>query len=175
VLHAPRAPAGPIILRPGERFDGFEVDGPRPRQGFGYAVARLGGGFIAGAPGDPFKLHGRGGAWNVRREPGRAPAIRLAGPRTGGPAGVSVDSPGDVAGRDRRSDALVVTYGRRRGLAKALVFSAHGRLLVTYRGLRNDREARISAAGAGDVTGNRRHDLIFGAPGANRAYVLAGH
>ena len=170
VLHSPRAPADLILLRPGEPFDGFEVDGSRPREGFGYAVARFGRGFVAGAPGDPFRLRGRGGAWIVRARGARP--IRLAGPRTGGPAGVAVDAPGDVAG-DGGPDALVVTHGRRRGLAKALLFSARGRLLVTYRRLRNDREVRVAAAGAGDVIGSRRKDLIFGSPGANTAFVLA--
>jgi FG-GAP repeat len=169
VLHGPRV-ADPIILRPGMPFDGFEVNSSRPRQGFGYAVARFGRGFVAGAPGDPFRLRGRGRAWIVPRRNARQ--IRLAGPRTGGPAGVAVDGPGDVAG-DGGPDALVVTHGRRRGLARVLLFSARGRLLVKYLRLRNDREARVAAAGAGDVIGNRRNDLIFGSPGANRAFVLA--
>jgi hypothetical protein len=171
VLHGPRgAPGDPIILRPGMPFDGFEVDSSRPRRGFGYSVARFGRGFVAGAPGDPLRLRGRGRAWIV---PGRgARPIRLAGPRSGGPAGVAVDGPGDVAGGGG-PDALVVTHGRRRGLARVLLFSARGRLLVKYLRLRNDREARIAAAGAGDVIGNRRNDLIFGSPGANNAFVLA--
>jgi FG-GAP repeat protein len=170
VLNAPRAESE-LVLRPGEDFGGFEVDGPRAREGFGFAVARLGRGFVAGAPGDPSRpLRGRGGAWIVRGRNARP--IRLAGPRSGGPAGVAVDAPGDVAG-DGGDDALVVTRGRRRGPAKALLFSARGQLLVTYTRLRNDREARIAAAGAGDVVGNRRNDLIFGSPGANKAFVLA--
>jgi FG-GAP repeat len=164
-----RTPDDPTLVSPGKRFNGEEVDGPRRRDGFGFSVARIGGGFIAGAPGNVFRpLRGRGGAWIARH---RGARLRLAGPRTGGPAGVSVDGPGDVAGPGD-SDALVVTYGRRRGPAKVLVFSSHGRLVTTFRGLRNDREARISAAGAGDVGGNRRNDLIFGSPGANHAYVL---
>jgi len=170
VLHSPLAPVDPIFLRPGGLFDGFEVDGPRRRQGFGYAVARFGRGIIAGAPGAAIPPRGRGGAWIVPRRGARP--IRLVGPRRGGPAGVAVDAPGDVAG-GRRPDALVVMRGRSRGHAKVLLFSARGRLLVTYRRLRNDREVRIAAAGAGNVIGNRRNDLIFGSPGSNRAFVLA--
>jgi FG-GAP repeat len=163
-----RAPPDPTLVSPGRRFNGEEVDGPRRREGFGFSVALIGGGFIAGAPGDIFRpLRGRGGAWIVRR---RGARIRLPGPRMGGPAGVSVDGPGDVAGPGD-SDALVVAFGRSRRLAKVLLFSSHGRLVATYRGLRNDRGARISAMGAGDVGGTRRNDLIFGSPGANRAYV----
>ncbi len=170
VLHAPRAPADPIILRPGMPFDGFEVDSLRRRQGFGYAVAKFGRGFVAGAQGDPLRLRGRGGAWIVRDRGARP--IRLAGHRSDGPAGVAVDAPGDVAG-DGAPDVLVVTRGHRRGLARVLLFSGRGRLLVKYLRLRNGREARISATGAGDVIGNRRTDLVFGSPGANRAFVLA--
>jgi hypothetical protein len=173
VLFGTRTPVGSTVFRPRQPFAGFEVDGPRPREGFGYTLARFGRGFIAGAPGSPLRLpfHGRGGAWIVRSPADRRP-IRLRGPGTGGPAGVGVDAPGDVAG-DRAADALVVTYGRSRRLAKVLLFSARGRLLTTFGGLRNGQEVRIAGAGAGDIVGNRRNDLIFGAPGANAAYVVA--
>jgi FG-GAP repeat len=173
VLFGTRTPPAFTVLRPRQPFAGVEVSGPRPREGFGYTLARFGSGFIAGAPRSPLRLpfRGRGGAWIVRSRDDARP-IRLRGPRTGGPAGVAVDAPGDVAG-DRVADALVVTHGRSRRLAKALLFSARGRLLTTFGGLRNAQEVRIAGAGAGDVVGNRRNDLMFGAPGANAAYVVA--
>ena len=138
--------------------------------GFGTALARLGRGFVAGAPGSTQGLQrGRGTAWIVRNRHARP--IRLAGPRTGGPAGVAVDATGDVGG-DPGRDVLVMTRGRRDRTATALLFSARGQRIATFRGLRNGHEARSTAAGAGDVGGSRRNDLIFGAPGANAAYLL---
>jgi hypothetical protein len=173
VLFGTRTPLASTVLRPRQPFAGIEVDGPRPREGFGYTLARFGRGFIAGSPGSPLTLpfHGRGGAWIVRGPNDRRP-IRLPGPRAGGPAGVAVDAPGDVAG-DPREEALVVTHGRRNRPAKVLLFSARGRLLATFGGLRNAEEVRIAGAGAGNVVGNGRNDLIFGAPGANAAYLIA--
>ena len=46
------------------------------------------------------------------------------------------------------------------------------RLEIRYQGLRNANEARISGAGAGNVIGSSRPDVILGSPGANRAYVI---
>jgi hypothetical protein len=158
-------------LRPGERFGGYEVDGPRRLIGFGYAVAPLGiGGLVAGAPGAPSRgFHGPGGAWIVASR--HTTQLRIGGPREGGPAGVAVATPGDLTG-DRRPDVLVLSRGRSKKSAGAWLYSRSARREITYSGLRNATEARISGAGAGDVTGGSRRDLILGSPGAGRAYIL---
>ena len=162
--------AADLAIRPPEPFGGYAIGAPPGPGGFGSAVARLGRGFVAGAPGSTQGLQrGRGAAWIVPSRHARP--IRLAGPRTGGPAGVAVDAPRDVAG-DPGRDVLVMTRGRRDRAANALLFSARGRRIATYRGLRNGHEARSTAAGVGDVGGSQRNDLIFGSPGANAAYVL---
>ena len=169
MLYGTRTPRQ-VTLRPGQRFGGFAVRAPRGGEGFGSAVARLGRGFVACAPGSPFgRLQGRGAAWLVRGRNARP--LRVAGPRTGGPIGLRVDVPGDVRG-DRRQDVLVVGRGHRSRAVRVLLLSSSGRRLATYSGLRNSREARSAAAGAGDVGGSRRPDLIFGSPGTSTAYVL---
>jgi hypothetical protein len=170
VLYGRAAPRDTRI-RPGRRFDGYTVYGPRALDGFGYAVAALGGGgFVAGAPGAPSRgLHGRGGAW-IR--PSRGAAFRhVVGPRKGGPAGVVVAAPGNVAG-DRRPDVLVLARGRRDRAACAWLCSLNAHREVAYTGLFNATEARIAGAGAGDVIGGPRSDLILGSPGTDRAYIL---
>jgi len=184
VLYGRRAGAREILLRPresslgsppGEPFDGFEVAGPHGSDGFGSALARFGRGFVSSAPGSPIslggspRLQGRGGAWIVPSR--RARPIRLPGPRTGGPAGVAVDVPGDVNG-DGRREVLVLARGTLSAGATASLFSATGRLMTTYYGLRNARGTLSAAAGAGDMGGDRRADLIFGSPGTSTAYVL---
>jgi hypothetical protein len=167
VLFGTRTPSQ-AFLGPGEAFGGYEV--PAPRAGFGMAVARLGHGFVAGAPGEPLALpRGRGGAYVVRTR--NAHPIRLLGPRSGGPIGFAVDVPGDVAG-DGRKDVLTVGRGRHSAAVQALLFSSAGSRLTTYTGLRNSVDARAAAAGAGNVGASRRPDLIFGSPGASTAYVL---
>ena len=112
--------AADVRIRPGERFGGRLVRAPSGRKGFGYAVARLGGGFIDGAPAPPLRgLHGRGGAWIL---PSRtAHAIWIEGPRTGGPAGTAVSATEDG------SRALVLTRGRSLRPARALLYSRRGR------------------------------------------------
>lgn len=164
-------PPEPFGGLPPGRFSGYMIRGPRGSGGFGSAVARFGRGFVAGAPGSTvdYPLRGPGSAWIV---PDRhAAPLRIAGPGRGGPAGVAVDVPGDVAGGPGR-DVLVMARGRRLGPAAGLLFSSRGRLITTYRGLRNGRFSRASAAGAGDIGGSRRNDLVFGSPGADAAYVL---
>jgi hypothetical protein len=69
--------------------------------------------------------------------------------------------------------ALVLTRGRSLRPAAALLYSRRGERLAVYRGLRNAREARIAGAGAGDLTGDGRGDVILGSPGTARAYVLS--
>ena len=169
VVYGSRTPAQ-IRLRPGARLRGFEVTAPRARIGFGSSVARLGGGFVAGAAGSPLgRRSGPGEAFVVRSR--RATPVRLAGPAADGPIGFSVAAPGDV-NRDGRADVLTVARGHRDRATVALLFSATGARIVTYTGLRNGVEARAAAGGAGDTNGDRRPDLIFGSPGANAAYVL---
>jgi len=166
-----KATPGDTRIRPRERFGGYAVNGPRALHGFGYSVDSLGGGgLIAGAPGAPSRgLHGRGGAWIL---PTRHARFRhIAGPREGGPAGVWVAVAGDVTG-DRRRDVLVLARGRRNRAAGAWLYSLAARREITYTGLRNATDARISGAGPGDVVGNTRPDVILGSPGAGRAYVL---
>jgi hypothetical protein len=170
VFYGSAAPRN-VRLRPGRRFGGYEVDGPRALDGFGFAVAPIGtGGFVAGAPGAPSRgFHGPGGAWVVPSRHGRA--LRINGPQEGGPAGVGIAVPGDLTG-DRRADVLVLSRGRSKRAAAAWLYSRAARREVTYVGLRNATEARISGAGAGDVIGTARRDLILGSPGTSRAYVL---
>ena len=169
VLFGTRTPSQ-AFLSPGEAFGGYEVPAPRAGEGFGMAVARLGHGFVAGAPGEPLALpRGRGGAYVVRTR--NAHPIRLLGPRSGGPIGFVVDVPGDVAG-DGRNDVLTVGRGHHSAAVQALLFSSAGSRLTTYTGLRNSVDARAAAAGAGNVGASRRPDLIFGSPGASTAYVL---
>jgi hypothetical protein len=158
-------------IRPGKRCGGYEVDEPRALDGFGYSVAPIGiSGLVAGAPGAPSGgFHGRGSAWLV---PARhAKPLRINGPREGGPAGVVVAAPGDVTG-DHRADVLVLSRGRSKRAAGAWLYSRTARREITYRGLRNATEARISGAGRGNVIGSSRGDLILGSPGDSRAYVL---
>jgi hypothetical protein len=163
---------GQMILRPGERFNGYEIPHPgAATTGFGAAVARLGRGLAIGAPGDVFgRLQGRGRVWTVPRR-GAPPTVAQTGPARGGPIGLQVATPGDVAG-DAGPDVLAVGRGRHSGPVPAFLFSAAGRRLACYAGLRNSLDARSAAAGAGDVGANRRPDLIFGSPGAGKAYVL---
>ncbi|MGZ4271390.1 MAG: hypothetical protein ACXVSX_19540 [Solirubrobacteraceae bacterium] len=172
VLYGARNP-GQVILRPGRSFTGYAVRSPRASEGFGAAVARLGTGFVAGAPGNPTgTLQGTGGVWVVRSR--TAQPKRIAGPRLGGPVGFRVDVPGDVAG-DGHAEILAVGRGRRARPVPAPLWSSNGKLVTTYTGLRNSVEARSAAAGAGNVGGNRRPDLIFGSPGVSAAYVLLSH
>ena len=143
VLYGSPTPAAD--LRWARPFSGFEVDGPPATREFGYAVARAGRGFVAGAPG-----RGRGGAWIV---PGRgARPLQLAPLVTDGPP--AWPSPGP-RGRARLSAAR----------ERALLYSRRGRLLVTYRDLRPGRETPIAVAAAG-------RDLLLGSLGANRAYIV---
>jgi hypothetical protein len=166
-----RATPGDTRIRPGRRFNGFTIYGTRALDGFGYAVAPFGaGGLVAGAPGAPSRgLHGPGAAWIKPAR--RASFLRVAGPRKGGPAGVAVAAPGDVAA-DRRADVLVLLRGRRDRPAGAWLYSPTGHREVVYAGLINATEARISGAGAGDVVSGSRSDLILGSPGTDRAYIL---
>jgi FG-GAP repeat len=166
-----RATPNDARIRPRQPFDGYTVRGPRSLEGFGYAVASLGGGgLVAGAPGAVSRgLHGPGGAWILRSK--GASFRHIVGPREGGPAGVAVAAPGDVTG-DRRPDVLVLARGRRNRQAAAWLYSLKARREVVYKGLRNATEARIAGAAAGDVIGNARPDVILGSPGAGRAYIL---
>jgi hypothetical protein len=121
------------------------VDGPPATRELGYAVARAGSGFVAGAPG-----RGRDGVWIVPRRGARP--VRLAAPRYGRTFGAAV-------AWTSRARALV--SGRERAL-----LSRDGRLLVTYRDLRPGGDTAIALAAAG-------RDVVLGSPGANRAYVVA--
>jgi hypothetical protein len=145
VLYGSATPAA--YLRWGRPFSGFEVDGPPATREFGYAVARAGRGFVAGAPG-----RGRGGAWIVARRGARP--VWLAPPRYGRPFGEAV-------AWTSRARALVS------GRERALLYSRDGRVLVTYRDLRPGRDTPVAVAAAGG-------DVLLGSPGANRAYVVAG-
>jgi hypothetical protein len=166
-----RATQADVRIRPRVRFDGYAINGPRALEGFGYSVAPLAGsGLLAGAPGALSQgFRGRGGAWILTSRTARA--RHVAGPPDGGPAGVIVAAPGDLTG-DRKGDVLVLARGRRDRAAGAWLYSLRARLEITYKGLRNATEARISGAPAGDIVGSSRPDVIFGSPGANRAYVV---
>jgi hypothetical protein len=67
---------------------------------------------------------------------------------------------------------LVLARGRRDRAAGGWLYSLTGRREVTYTGLFNATEARVSGAGAGDVIEGSRADLILGSPGTDRAYIL---
>jgi hypothetical protein len=169
-LYGRRTPAA-ISLAPGRRFSGFEITAPHPREGFGAAVARLGSGVVAGAPGNVLlgRATGGGKAYLQRRRGAKRTSV--TGAKATGPIGTAAAVPGDVDG-DGLSDVLLVGRGRRGGAVDARLFSSKGKVEGIYTGLRNGVEARSAAAGAGDVGGSRRPDLIFGSPGAGRAYVV---
>ncbi|MEA2220360.1 MAG: hypothetical protein QOJ35_2986 [Solirubrobacteraceae bacterium] len=169
VVYGRRSP-GTIIIRSGEPFAGLEIAAPMPGGGFGASVARLGRGFVAGAPGNVLAKPTGPGAVFVIRTPG-APAIRLAGPRRGGPIGYGVSVPGDVDG-DGRADVLASGHRPSSRVQSALLFSGTGARIATYTGLRNTITTRADAVGAGDTNADGRPDLLFGSPGANSAYLL---
>ena len=157
VLYGSRTPKS-IRLKPGRRFGGYQVSGPRRLDGFGWSLARFGAtGFVAGAPGPPSRgLHGPGGAWIVPKRGGKP--LRIIGPRVGGPAGVSVAVSG--------AHVLVLARGRSNKIAGAWSYSRKARREITYTGLRNAREARIAGAAAGGAA------FLLGSPGDSRAYLV---
>jgi FG-GAP repeat protein len=148
-----RAHGVDLFIRSGEPFRGRQINGPPGARGFGASVARYGDGLVAGAPGT-VRSTKPGSAWIVT---GRT--VRLAGPRTGGPAGIAV-----ATARGRR--VLVLARGRFDGATKALLYSADGRRLRTYTGLRNVKRTRASIATVGG-------SLLFGSPGASAAYLVS--
>ena len=157
VLYGSATPKS-IRLKPGRRFGGYEVRGPRRLDGFGSALARFGTtGFVSGAPGPPSRgLHGSGGAWIIPKR--GAKPLRIVGVREGGPAGVVVATSG--------SHVLVLARGRSTKIAGAWSYSRRARLENTYTGLRNAREARIAGAGMGGGA------FLLGSPGDSRAYLV---
>ncbi len=157
-----------LRIDPAEPFSGRIVYAPRRGRQFGYSLARYGRGFVAGAPGPTLQPGHRGGAWIV---PARGTPVRLDGPRTGGPAGLAVDVPGDLLGGPA-PEVLVVARGRWHGPAKSLLFDRTGRRLRTYTGAVNAGRVRAPVAGVGDVAGGRRPDVLFGSPGEGVAYLL---
>ena len=72
---------------------------------------------------------------------------------------------GDVRGGPAR-EVLTLASGGFDGPAKALLFSASGRRLRTYTGLRNARRVRGAVAVVG-------RDLLLGSPGSGAAYVVS--
>jgi FG-GAP repeat protein len=148
------------FIRVGEPFAGSQVTGPKGVHGFGASVVRHGNGFVAGAPGASLLSTRPGSAWIVtgnRR-------VRLAGPRAGGPIGLAVAA-GNVVGGPAR-EVITLARGRAGHPATGLLFSARGRHLRTYTGLRKAHRRR----GAVAIVGS---DLLFGSPGAGRAYLIA--
>jgi hypothetical protein len=167
VLYGARE-ADDVRIDPTKPFPGRIVYAPRRGHRFGYSLARYGRGFVAGAPGRTLLPGHRGGAWIV---PLSGKPVRLAGPRTGGPAGLAVDVPGDLLGGPA-PEVLVVARGRWHGPAKSLLFDRTGRRLRTYAGAVNAGRVRAPVAGVGDVAGGRRPDVLFGSPGEGVAYLL---
>jgi hypothetical protein len=169
-LYGRRTPAA-ISVAPGRPFAGFEIAAPHAREGFGAAVARLGSGVVAGAPGNVLlgRATGKGKAYLQRKRGAKRTSV--TGTEATGPIGTAAAVPGDVDG-DGLWDVLLVGRGRRGGAVDGRLFSSKGGLEGVYTGLRNAVEARSAAAGAGDFAGSRRPDLIFGSPGAGRAYVV---
>jgi hypothetical protein len=141
-----------VFIRAGQPFRGRQVNGPAGARGFGASVARYGDGLVAGAPGTVRSTR-PGSAWIVAKR-----TVRLAGPRTGGPAGIGVAV--------RGHQVLVLARGRFDGPTKALLFSANGHRLSTYTGLRNAKRTRASIA---TVAGS----LLLGSPGASAAYLVS--
>jgi FG-GAP repeat/FG-GAP-like repeat len=163
-----RRQATDLRIDPAKPFPGRIIRAPRPGRWFGFALARYGRGFVAGAPGPTLRPGHRGAAWIV---PATGEPVRLDGPRSGGPAGIAVDVPGDVLGGPAR-EVLVIARGRFHGRAKSLLFDRRGLRLRTYVGAVNAGWRRAPAAGIGDVGGGPRPDLLFGSPGESRAYLV---
>ena len=172
--HGLRAPSGTrtprqVTLRPGQRFGGFAVP----------CAARVLGASAPRSPGSAGNCRRRPGqpANGVAAQPGSCAAATLHPPASSGPRDAADPRVQGRRARQRPRATAARTSspsGTRppRSAVRALLFSSSGRRLATYRGLRNSREARSAAAGAGDVGGSRRPDLIFGSPGTSTAYVL---
>ena len=129
---------------------GTRSDGPRAAGGFGWSLAPLGAGGSrpprAGAPSRG--LHGAGGAWILPKRAARPLPISV---------GTTVASVGRLV--------LLLAHGRADKPAAAWLCSRAARRQVTYSGLRNAREARVSGAAAGGGA------VVLGSPGDSRAYV----
>lgn len=104
----------------------------------------------------------------------------IRGDSAGDLAGRSVSSAGDVNG-DGFDDLIVgasgageayVIFGRTEGLADISLASLGANGFVIRGALTT---AGYSVSSAGDVNGDGFDDVIIGAPGANKAYVIFGH
>lgn len=147
-----RAHGVDVWIRTGDPFRGRQINGPPGARGFGASVARYGSGLVAGAPGTVRSAR-RGSAWIVAQR-----SVRLAGPSTGGPAGIAVAAAGG-------GDVLVLARGRFDGSTKALLFAPSAQRIRTYTGLRNAKRTRAAIAAVG-------RSLLFGSPGASAAYLV---
>jgi FG-GAP repeat len=102
---------------------------------------------------------------------------RMYGENAGDEFGVSVRGCGDFDG-DRRDDVVVGAYRGGSGFSlggSVYVFSGrNGKKLLSCYGEADDNRLGVSVAGAGDVTGDGRPDVIAGAVYADRTAQNAG-
>ncbi len=155
---------------------------------YGYSLASLGdldgdgvGDYMIGAPGaDTNGLVDNGVAYAKKGQNG-VPLGTFPGKLGGEQAGSSVASAGDVNG-DGVIDLLVgaptSSYSSPFGVASAgvarLYSGSNDALLETYKYLAPYQHAGTSVAGAGDVNGDGRADVLVGAPGSTGLITVQG-